>query len=633
MKHALLVGVPERNAGGGLDRALGVEAMARLLDDLGGWSVTVCTGSDAARPRVLEALEAMISACEPDDACLFYFFGHGGLVRFADLHGELGRRAVFYLATLRPVGSSERVGVLDIEISDALARLDQVCGNVTAIIDCCHAASMVREGLIPTITPPSWVRAIASEVEGREWVLAAESHPRVVRLFGSSSLRRAYATKHARGLHGLLTQCFVELVREADLRCDRLTWDMVVHRAREWVSRERGFEEQRLVLAGPRERLLFSRRSASLPRSAAFVPTETKGRGWIRAGLLQGVRSGDRWGIADLLLDADLQPRFSTEAEVRHVDLDSAEVVLSDSSAQPPLGAAAFMRRLERQLLVAVDGLAALEELLQGSGLVRTVAEGSLGVIATVRRAADRSQAADAMDVFDDRGQPLWLGVSADADGLRSVVELVEDRARARRLEESLVAASPSAAHDIDLVWRWGIIGPDEEGRTLPIVKSSSTSQLPRIHAGDRVWVELSHRGSTPRQWFASVLEIGIEGRLLLLNAHQPDGIEVIPGVVSHVGLRGHRRRQGLIYQWPSRVPGVGPRRARLLVLASHRPFSLGHLVRTPGSDDIAAWAAQGLLLEEEGASRGDSPRPFVTSTQWASGAICFEVDPRGRRW
>ncbi len=632
MKHALLVGVPERNVDGNLDRVLGLDAMARLLDDLGGWSTTVCTGAEATRPLVLRALEAMVSACQPDDACLFYFFGHGGLVKFSELSGELGRRAVFYLATLRPVGSPERVGVLDIEISDALSRIDRVCGNVTAIIDCCHAASMVRDGPIPTITPPSWVRALAHEIEERAWMLAVESHPRIVRLFGSSSLRRAYATKHSSGLHGLLTQCFVGLVREAGLRCDLLTWDMVVHRAREWVSRQRGTEEQRVVLAGPRERLLFSRRTAPLPRSAAFIPAETSGRGWIRAGLLQGVRSGDRWGIAELLLDADLQPRYSTEAEVQCVDLDSAEVALSDSSAQPPLGAAAFMQRLEQPLPAAVGGLPVLEDSLQGSGLVRPVAEGSPGVIARVRRAAGPAQQIDAMDVFDGHGQPLWLGVSADADGLRGVVELLEDRARAHRLEESLMAASPSASHDIDLVWRWGILGLEEEPWALPIVASSSTSPLPRVHAGDRVWVELSHRGSTPRQWFASVLEIGIEGKPRLLNAHEPDGIEVIPGVTSHVGLRGHRRRQGLIYQWPSRVPADGPRRARLLVLASHRPFSLGHLVRTHGSDELAAFVAQGLSFDAEDATRGDSPRPFLTSMQWAWGQIHFEVDPRLRK-
>jgi hypothetical protein len=628
MRHALLVGVPERDAEGHLDRVLGLEAMARLLGDLGGWSITACTGAHATRPRVLEALAAMVSACGPDDACLFYFFGHGGLVRLTGLRGELGRRAVFYLATLRPLGSRERVGVLDVELTDALARLDRACGNVTAIIDCCHAAGMVRDGPIPTVAAPSWVRAL--DEEDRAWAHAAEHHPEVVRLFGSSSLRSAFATQHDEGRHGLLTQRLVELVREAGLRCDRLTWDAVVHRAREWVSHRRGTEEQRLVLAGPRERLLFSRRTAPLPRTAAFVPAPTAGRGWIRAGLVQGVRVGDRWGLADLALDEALAPRWLADAEVHAVGLDSAEVIVTGAAEPPPLGAAAHVQRLDARWPVAVEGLPALADALSGSGLVQPVAGGAAGVVAQVRRAGGGAGAAALLDVLDEDDRPLWVGASADADGLRAVVELVEDRARVRQLEASLVAAGPPASRDIDLVWRWGILGPDEVPHVLPIVASQSAGTLPRIHAGDRLWVELDHRASTPRQWFASVLEIGLEGRPLLLNAHEPDGIEVLPGVASYVGLRGHRRCQALVYRWPARVPADGPRRARLLVLASHRPFSLGHLAREREPDDLAALAAQSLP-EAEDATRSEGPRPFVTSTAWAWGTIGFEVDPRPR--
>ncbi|MCX4243940.1 caspase family protein [Paraliomyxa miuraensis] len=629
MKHALLVGVPERATDGHLDRALGVEAMARLLDELGGWSSTVCTGAEATRPRVLAALETMVSTCRAEDACLFYFFGHGGVVRFSGLAGDLGQRPVFYLATLRPEGSSERVGVLDIEISDALARLDRICSNVATIIDCCHAAAMVRDGPFPTITPPSWVRTLAERLEHRALLLSVKDHPRVVRLFGSSSLRRGYATQHSGGLYGLLTQCFVDLVREAGLRCDRLTWDAIAIRAREWVSRQRGTEEQRVVLAGPRHRLLFSRHAVPQPRSAAFIPAPTTGRGWIRAGLLQGVRLGDRWGIAELSLDADLQPRFLVEAEVRSTDLDSAEVVLSDPSIRPVLGATAIMHVVEQRLPVVVDGVTELEDALRASNLVRTVASNSPEVIARVRPAAIEGPSR-ALDVFDANERPIWLGVSAEAEGLRDVVDLVEDRARARRFEDSLAMASSSAARDIDVVWRWGTFGPDDHPQELPL-SPPKTRRVPRIHVGDRLWVELSHRGSTPRQWFVSVLEIGIEGRLSLLNAHEPDGIEVIPGVESHVGLRGHRRRQGLACHWPSRVPLEGPRPARLIILASHRPIPLGHLVRLPEPDDLSAFAVQGLWPHAAGAIRGDAPRPFVTSEKWAWGTVPFEVDPSPR--
>lgn len=628
MKHALLVGVPERDAEGRLDRAPGVDAIAALLDELGGWSISVCTGQGATRSRVLEGLDAMVSACRAEDACLLYFFGHGGVVRFSGLAGDLGSRVVFYLATLRPPGSRQRVGVLDVEVSTALARLDRVCGNVTAIIDCCHAASMVRDGPIPTVAPPPWVEALVGaggDERAGDPLLATVGHPRIVRLVGSSSLRSAYATKQAEGRYGLMTQCFVEVVREAGLRCDRLTWDAVAHRAREWASRQRGTEEQRVVLAGPRNRLLFARETVAQPRSVAFVPASSPGRGWIRAGLLQGVRTGDRWGIAELELGPSLEPRLRTEARVTRVDLDGSEVVLGDPSSSPPLGASAIMQGLQVPLAVVVEGAPAVERALRSSGLVRAA---RVAMPAAVARVRGVGQAGSRVDVEDDEGRVVWPEVSLDAKGLPMLLELLEDRARARRLEQALAAATATAAEETELEWEWGTLGPDEELRPWP----SSGAGAPRIHVGDRLWLRLGHRGTTPRRWFVSVLQVDIEGRLGLLNVHEPEGIEVVAGVPTYVGLRGHRRRQGLTCGWPERVPRDGPRPSRLIILGSRRPISMGHLVRLPEPDDPTAFAAQGLGLGASRRTRGEELRPFVTSEAWTWGEIRLEVDPRPRR-
>lgn len=627
MKRALMVGVPERDTSGRLERVLGVDAMVELLDDLGGWSVKVLSGRDATRRAVLHELEAMVAECRPDDTCLFYFFGHGGVVRFSDLRGELGRRAVFYLATLRPPGSSERVGVLDVELSAALARLDRTCGNVSAIIDCCHAASMVRGDPIPTALAPPWARTLDDHGGGRDHLLAAQSHPRIVRLFGSSSMRTAYATKHPDGLFGLMTRCFVEVVREAGLRCDRLTWDAVAHRAREWASRQRGTEEQRVVLAGPRNRLVFSARAVPVPQSAAFVPAREEGRGWIRAGLIQGVRRGDRWMINELELDDALEPRACAEARIEEVGLDCAEVVLSTPGVRPALGAMATMHALDRRLPVVVDGVSDVAEALRTSGLLRAVPPGSPEVIAMVRHAQGRARGQGLIDIVDDEGRALWLDTTLDGGGLQRVIELLEDRARARVFERALGGGAGSAMCDTELTWSWGVLGP--EGETRPWLSHGSTRGPRRIRPGDRLWVEVRHCGSTPRNWFVSVVDVDLEGRLSLLNTNEPEGLEVISGETVYVGRRGHRRRQGLVCGWPRRVPADGPRRERLVLLASRRPFSLGHLVRVPAPDDPTAFAAQGLGLGVRSLVRGESSLPFVVSTDWAWAEIRFEVDPR----
>ena len=631
MKHALIVGVPERAKTGELEPVASSTAMAALLRDLGGWSVTECTGGDATRSRVREALNAMVSACMPGDACLFYFFGHGGVVKFSDLRSDLGNRAVFYLATLRPFGSRQRTGLLDVELSDTLTRLDQICANVTAIIDCCHAAEMARDDWVPTVPPPPWVVEVDERYDGRDatpLLLAAEGHPRVVRLFGSSSLRHAYATRTPEGLYGLLTQSFVETIRECGLRCDRLTWDAVAHRARERASHRRGMEEQRVVLAGPRHRLLFSTATAPVPRSAAFIPADAPGRGWIRAGLLQGVREGDRWGLAALELDETLHHRFLTEAEVVRVELDNCEVQLSETSLRPAIGTSAIMRKVDERIPVVVEDVGRFDTLaraLEGSGIVRPTSSPSVDAVAALRPSAHTTED---IDVLDGDGQPVWLDVPNAKSQLEAVVQLLEDRGRTRLLQRSLAMASPSASTDTELTWRWGVVGPHEESVELPIVPPN-TGAPPRIRCGDRLWVQIQHRASTPRQWFVSVLQIGIEGRLSLLNSHQPDGMELRPGVTCYVGRRAHRHRQGLLSRWPSRVPTDLPRAQQLIILASRRPIAMGHLVPPPSPDDPTAFAAQGLNFTPTSHSRSAAHRPFVASEQWTLGHIEFELDPR----
>ncbi|MEM7157080.1 MAG: hypothetical protein AAF799_29780 [Myxococcota bacterium] len=628
MKHALIVGVPERAISGELQPEAGSGAIAALLQDLGGWTLTLCTGPDATRSRVLAALTAMVSACQPGDACLFYFFGHGGAVKFSGLRGDLGQRVVFYLATLRPQGSRQRVGLLDIELSDGLTRLDHTCRNVTAIIDCCHAAATVRDDWVPTVAPPAWVTELDDQYHEQTappLLLATEGHPRIVRLFGSSALRHAYADETTAGLYGLLTRSFVETVREAGLRCDRVTWDTVAHRAREQASRHRGTEEQRVVLAGPRHRLLLSTAAAPVPYSAAFIPASTPGRGWIRAGMLQGVHTGDRWGIAALELHADGRHRFEAEAEVVRVDLDSSEVVLSNATARPVAGASAIVQRLDRRIPVTVHDDRELHATLETSGLVRPIAPTEDARIASLQPTANSSTT---LDVFDDRGRPLWLDFPDEHATRPELITLLEDRARARRLLDSLATASPHAATSTDVTWSWGVLGPDGEAISLPSTLPTGAS-LPRVRAGSRLWIALEHRGTTPRQWFASVLELSVEGRLNLLNTHEPEGMELRPGARRYVGRRAHRRRQGLTCRWPARVPKDHPRAQQLLILASRRPIAMGHLITPPSPDDPTAFAAQGLNLAVPSPNRGAMHRPFTVSEQWTMGRIDFELDPR----
>lgn len=631
MKRALLVGVPDDDPKHGLRPGPSVLAMKSLLEDLGGWSISTCEGQGADRAGILQALAALVDACEPEDTCLFYFFGHGGVVRFSGLPPDansLAQRPVFYVTAARSSAQWYLTGVLDFELSTALARIDQICANVTAILDCCHSGVMVRDQHIPTVPAPEWVRELAAEGTTHDDLLAVEGHPRIVRLAATSSMRIAYCQRLDDGDLGWTTHGFVQVVREAQLRCDRLTWDAVAHRVREHAIQATGLEEQWVVLAGPRQRFVFSRETTQLPLSVGFVPGKDPAEGWLRAGVLQGVETGDRFGITALTHDEHGEPNVIAYARVEDVQLDRASVILEylpgadDGSLAP--GSAALLMRAERRAPVAVAELPELARLLGNSSLVRVASPGETEV---ATRATLAREGTPSVELSDSDGNLLFEPLVMNSVNLLYARELLEDRARAHRLLSVLAGQPPAATA---LSWRWGWLDPGTGEQIL------ASETPPLLHVGDRIWIELHHSGvppdgAPPTAWFVCIVEIGVSGRPSLLNTREPEGIELTTFERVFVGLRGHRRRQGLTLYWPEGVPRGRARRCTLIILASRRRIELGHLVRLPDPNYHLAFAAQGL--REASPTRLGSPPPKIPalSRAWTWGTIEFDLDPRSR--
>jgi hypothetical protein len=190
----------------------------------------------------------------------------------------------------------------------------------------------------------------------------------------------------------------------------------------------------------------------------------------------------------------------------------------------------------------------------------------------------------------------------------------------------AIEAIAPSAARDVPLRLRWGWVDP--QGRPIT---STPTAARPRLHVDDRMWLELVHEGVNPPHWFVDVIELGADGRPRLLNAREPEGLELGPGSRVRIGLRGQRGRDGLRLVWPAKVPGSDPRPVGLLVLASQRPLPLGHLVRIADPDDDAAFVSQDLPARLRGTTRGGGPPPPEASRGWTWIRVELELDPRPR--
>jgi hypothetical protein len=310
MRRALLIGVPAP----GLDVGLALERLSPVLSRAG-FSIDLCVDADATRSGVVERFGALVRDCRPGDAYVIYYFGHGGRVRLLDERG--GTEQVVGFVTCRE--SAEPI--LDRELSDWVTQLDAVCGNVTVILDCCYSGELVRdEGPRPSLDggpDPEWVRArLAKPTQA---TLAIDSHPRIVRLGGASPKQQAFALVRSGRNIGVLTEAFVDTVESVGDRWPRLSWATVIHRVRELVFERLRFEGQWPVLAGPRERLLFSTERAELPGTVAHVAIVGT-RGYLRAGWLQGVAVGDRFAVAALDVDADLRARVLGEVTVESVE-------------------------------------------------------------------------------------------------------------------------------------------------------------------------------------------------------------------------------------------------------------------------------------------------------------------------
>src|SRR5690606_5090936 len=117
-------------------------------------------------------------------------------------------------------------------------------------------------------------------------------------------------------------------------------------------------------------RLLFSRQEAPPLRTVGFVPDESGDGGWVRAGVLQGVRVGDEWTLTELTLDEQLRPCARARMRVTEVDLNRArlESITAgvDMRAIPP-GTSAVLARVAERERVVVDGPPALREAVERS--------------------------------------------------------------------------------------------------------------------------------------------------------------------------------------------------------------------------------------------------------------------------
>lgn len=612
MKRALLIGATLDTRENSFEPQPSLDAIEGILSDLGDWSISRISDGAATRAGIVAALAELEAALEPEDSVLLYFVGHGGAVEIRDLPPPLGGRQVFYLAAARDDPEWHFEAVLDVELSLVLARMDRCCANISVILDSCFSARVVRGPIRVLDKSPAWLRRLAGELPSDcDTLLHPTSHPRIVRLTGSSSLRKSFSRQQSTGHLAWLTKLLVETLREAQLRAASLTWDALAHRLREQAIWHLGFEEQWVTLAGPRQRLLFSPREVPLPRTVAFVPDEQGSGGWLRAGALQGIQVGDEWGLAALALGDDGHPDCLARARVTQVDLNRAAVEpVSGDISSLAAGTSAQLLAAKAGWKVDVAGPEGWREAVERSPWLTVVAEQATQAQATMRILEGAS-----VELTHGDEQDLTPRYPATKTGIAAAVEHLEDWARSSRLLE---------------VARTGMKQPRVLEASLHHSRREPRTSS-EFHAGDRVCLTL-RCDRDHGDWFVNAILIDPTGRPTLLDAAEPEGREVSAGHRVVVGRRPHRREQGVSLTWPGDRRGAERGKLRVILLVSRRPIPVGHLVR-PGVD---AGIPRPVAPQRRSGVRGRSaePRPRQgpeITREWSALLLEYELDPRPR--
>lgn len=558
-----------------------VQAIARWLGGLD-LRLDVRQGADATREGMLDGVARLIRDARRGEAAVVYYSGHGGFVavppeeRLAG--GRFAPRAFQYLVPTDHDKLRSFRGIFRTELSSAMLDLAERTSNVTVILDCCHSTDMVRDDdLEPKGVVEPWSAGVEAHVawlveQGYDLERLPElRNPSMVLVAACGAAQKAYehtrAADHERC--GLFTESLldvVSMIREPG----RGTWDALMRRVVDRVLRVTRY--QRPQVSGPSSRRLFSERRE---RSGGELTLQLDVDRWcLSGGAAVGVVRGDRYSIVDSLGEDAARPL--AEVVVEEVEAHAAIVSVEAGAAgriEPGMVAVPCPGGpVHQRCRIDGDGPLAGEVRLRlaeapGLDVVETSDDAGLAFMLDVR--------GENLDVLDDAGRRLrrtWrdsqeLEPSMRSERLDGLLEDVRTLVRssdllsfARRMEQGRASGSP--AH----IFEWGRV---EGGVPRPLPRHGA-----ELTVGDRIYASVENTGFRPIH--VSLFDVGVGRHVVLLNRHEPEGVDLASGDTELFGAPEVRSLQGIELVWPDEVPPDGPREESLVVFISSGPLPVG---------------------------------------------------------
>jgi len=578
------------------------------------FTVRALSGKEASRAGILGAYEELIEETEADDAALVYYSGHGGIVCDEDTAARGGRRYRQFLVPTDIDASSptDFRGVLDVELSNLLARLTRRSANVTVVLDCCHSAQASRtDGDRVRGLERVWRQGLDHHLhmlrkEGEDRFTHAMGNESAVKLVACGRHQSAYEyTDRVHGPVGYMTLALYRALIHDRMR--GVSWKTLGEWVRGLVMLKQ--PNQRPDLEGAVMRRLFVLEEDHLPDVLALFPG-SEGM-WLSGGRLHGVCMRDVYSLQSATVTADSPNLELGTARVVEVTAGRARVVTEPGLL--PAGLRAFPRRRHLQPYpVRSTGSDYIARAIEASIYLR---EGSVDeTTARVDTIAGNHM------LMNEEG--LQMGAATRDTG--AVLEALTAMARARALREIEGGEGAAAlVEDRDFTIEWGTV--DDRG---PLARPRGGELLAR---GDAVFLYLANTLDHD-SLFINLFNIGIDARIGSMTASRAlSGVEVRPGEDLTLGYDPETGRCPWQLYWPAAIPRDVPRLDHLIAIISDAPQDMSTLIH-PGTRlrdaERASPLEQTIAMIGGGSTRNLGMEEDVDAVRYAVTKISFALDP-----
>lgn len=541
-----------------------VELMARTLTARG-LTVEPLTGALATRAGILDAYERLISDSRPGDTAVVYYSGHGG--RVLPPAGDSPEHDLMSLQFIVPFdfhdsGPDDFRGITSVELSVLLARLTQRTDNVVAVFDCCHSGRISRDDrlrvkAVRRATPYEHLRAhiehLRRDERLRTDLLRATGNPDAVRIVACAPEQAAFEYPGAGGAQiGVFTEALAMALQAAGTA--PISWATLLDGVRYRVSAL--VSGQRPEAEGPARRLLFATEEDD--RLDALRTSDAGGgRLSLQCAPLLGVRPGDAFTVwspaGDRIGDLTVDRMGPLAAQ--------GPVTLAPGVTEIPVGARA------RQTATTAPALAVsipaadprsldLERALTRSPLLRLVDEDEpWNVRVHIDSTGDLT--------VTDRFGPLHEPRPNNPAGVAGTVGDLTTLARAAALRG--LSSDTRWALDARVTYEWGLVR-DGERQRLPDSGAA-------VQVGEAVYVSIRNEGDVPV--YATLVDIGVSGRVEVMTRFAPSGVRLTPGSQEEY-VHGFDDYSGILkgvaVEWPDGLEPAHARPETVLLFVTSEP-------------------------------------------------------------